>query len=792
VLTPRQGIPAALAERYQLRREIGAGGMAVVYEADDLRHARRVAVKVVRPDVVSAAVIERFQREIAMAAQLSHPHIVPLFDSGVEGTTLFFVMPLIEGETLRDWFGRVPRLPLGDVVRLAEQLGSALQYAHLHGVVHRDVKPENIMCTSGGAMLADFGIARDADRAATGVTTTGGFVGTPRYASPEQLKGTSDTGSATDQYALACLLFEALAGRPPFVAANHADLVVAHVTAPPPALREFRSDASPAMEAALLRAMAKSPEARFPDVAAFAAAFVGAGDAAWTPPPRSRRLVWTAAALVTVTSGLALWGSGALQPLLAPDRVPTVAVLLCRNLSGDPSQDYFGDGVTEQVIAHLSAMPELRVINIQSVLRYRDSDRPAREIGQELDADLLVWCSANRQPREVRIGAQLVDVRSNVSIWSDNYSDDASDILRPQLLAAQSIAEAVSTTIGARDRGPSARPTTSDSAYALYSRGRHAWHLGTFEGLQRSLVLLTAAVEEDSSFALAYAGLADAQLSLVGRWMASPRVHYPAAAAAIARALAFDPDLAAALAARGRLAHRGEWAWARAAEDLRRARRADPSAWQPWLDHAKLETAQGRHAEAIRLAETGMRLDPVNALNVLGRAEILYHARRFPDALVAVDRAIELEPTFGFNHLWRAMILLGMGRAEDAVESAREATRLAARHPGTLAILARAEAEAGRPENARVILLEMERSPAALYVPPTLIAVVHMGLRDLDAAFAALTRAVEERDWFIAELAVHPLADPVREDPRLTPLLERLGLERVRPPVTTTLTPRAD
>jgi tetratricopeptide (TPR) repeat protein len=240
--------------------------------------------------------------------------------------------------------------------------------------------------------------------------------------------------------------------------------------------------------------------------------------------------------------------------------------------------------------------------------------------------------------------------------------------------------------------------------------------------------------------------------------------------------------LGEALAARGRLLHRSAWDWEGARESLERSHVESPSAWQGWLDHAKLSANLGQHEAAIDLASTSVRLDPFSPYNLLGFAEILYLARRYTEALAAADRAIELAPTFAFNHLWKAMILLGMERPQEAVAAAREATRLAQRHPGTLAILARAEAEAGRPDTARAILAEMSRAARLAYVPPTLVAIVNLGLGEQDAAMAAFAKAVDERDWFIAELAVHPLADGARDDPRITPLLKRLGLDRVPRP----------
>ncbi len=784
--TPRQGIPAALAERYQLGREIGAGGMGVVYAAEDLRHRRSVAVKLIRPDVLSAAVVERFQREIAMAAQLNHPHIVPLFDSGIEGSTLFFVMPLLEGETLRARLDRGPALSLAEVRRLAEHLSSALQYAHDCGVVHRDVKPENILLTSGGAMLADFGIARDPQEG-TGVTTTGGFIGSPRYSSPEQLKGDKTVGPASDQYALACLLFEALAGRPTFEASNPADLVVAHVTATPPKVRALRPDAPAEMESAILRALAKDPTQRFPSVAAFAEEF-GTDVHAATVSSRTWRLAGVLLAVAVLLAGVA--GYTIMQSgMFDGPAMSTAAVMVCEDRSEPSAPVYLPQGVTEQIIGSLSGVDSLSVINVHSARRYSGSNLTARDIGRELQAGWIVFCSINLEPTRITVSATLADARSDATKWTGIFSESLSGAVGPLDEIAASIADSVLRGIDQTLRpGRAELQVVSDSGYRLWQRGHFEWHKGGVEGLRNSIFYFTLALQQDPTYADALVGLADAHLSLVGRWMREPREQYELASLYVDRALIAQPRQSGALAARGRLRHRRSWEWEAAREDLRSAVRANRNSWQPYLDRAKLESDLGRHDLAIELAEDGLRRDPKNALNVLGVAEILYFARRYDEALAQADRAIELEPSFPFNHLWRAMILLGMGRAEDAARAAWSANELANGHPGTLAIYARAEAEAGRPETAREILDSLRVS--AEYLPGTLGAVVFMGLGELNQAFKELERAIEDRDWFIAELAVHPLADPVRNDPRLRPLLERMGLDKVPPPVTGTVARR--
>ncbi len=758
--------------------------MAVVYEAWDRQQQRSVAIKLIKPELVSRALADRFERELAIAKKLVHPHVVPVYDSGIEGETLFFVMPLITEGTLKARIARYGPLPISEVRRIGEQLASALQYAHQHDCIHRDVKPENILISAGAVMLADFGIAKDAE-AGSGSTTTGGFIGSPTYASPEQLLALGPVGPASDQYSLACVLFEALTGRAPFAAQGVADVVVQHTTEVAPDVAQFRRDVPPAMAAAIARALSKRPEDRFPSMLDFGEAFAASASVATTmlAGGQRRSAGRVVAALGSVAAvAAALYFGGVFGKRQQSDRTPGVAVLLCHNNSG-PQLEHISRGATEQIIAQLSTLSELRVINMATMIRYEGTTKSLQQIGRELDVEMIVSCSAQLQADGARVNAELIDAESGTTIWSRSYETPTQDVLRLQNEAALSIAESMSSTLSAAGRRRlEALATQNDSAYALYMRGRANWNTSTREGLIRSLEYFQLAVEQDSMFAGAWVGVADAHLSFVGRWMAEGRPHYAAAERAIQKAFAAQPALGEALAARSRLRHRAYWDFKAAREDVIAAKRASPGAWQPYLDHAKLLSVQGRHDDAIAIARESLGRDPLNAINVLGLGEILYHARRFDEALVQTDRAIELEPTFAFNHLWRAMILIGMSRPEDAVLSARAASRLAGGHPGMLAILARAEAESGRPEEARRILQQMEAAPAQVYVAPTLVAVVHMGLGETDRAVAALTRAVEERDWFISELAVHPLADKVRDDPRVRALLERMGLGRVPRP----------
>src|SRR5437867_2178985 len=430
LIDPLARLQAALAERYTIERELGRGGMATVYLAADLKHHRPVAIKVLKPELAAALGPDRFLREIETAARLSHPHILPLHDSGEAAGLLYYVMPYVEGETLRDRLEREGQLPLEEAVRITREAASALSYAHSHDVVHRDIKPENILLSGGEAVVADFGVARAITAAARGkLTETGIAIGTPGYMSPEQGAASARVDERSDIYSLACVLYEMLAGEPPFTGPSAESIVRQHLTAAPPRVSAMRAAVPPAIEEAIVRALAKTPADRFATAAEFADAL--AAPAQRGTGRRTSRLAvgaGLAATLLAAAAGLFVLSRPHGTPALAGGTGQSIAVLPFVNVSGAPQEEYLSDGISEELINALSKLPQLQVVARPSSFAFKGKNEDVRQIGQALQVATVLGGSVRRVANRLRVTAQLTDARKGYNLWSETYDREMGDV----------------------------------------------------------------------------------------------------------------------------------------------------------------------------------------------------------------------------------------------------------------------------------------------------------------------------------------------------------------------------
>jgi serine/threonine protein kinase len=468
-----------LAGRYAIEREVGRGGMATVWLAQETKHERQVAVKVLHPDLAASLGAERFLREIGISARLAHPHIVPLIDSGEADGLLYFVAPFVAGGSLRARLDAEGRLPVREAVRIAQDVAAALDFAHRSGFVHRDVKPENILFADGHAVLADFGVAQlccDAEDAAR-VTEAGVALGTPEYMSPEQAAGERQLDGRSDIYALACVVHEMLAGAPPFHGTTARATMARHVTEPPPPLRTLRPDAPPSVERALARALAKDPRARQPSAATFAAELA----------------------------------SESYEHARVSAAVPrSIAVLPFVNASPDPENEYLSDGITDELIDALAKVEGLRVASRTSVFALKGKPNDVRAIGALLGASVVLEGTVRKAGQRLRITAQLSSADEGRLLWSQRYDRDLTDVFEIQDEIARTIVGTLrATSLADLGEPEPVRRAGSVTAYGHYLRGRFEWNKRSQEAIAEGIRWFERAIAEDPGYALAYTGLAD-------------------------------------------------------------------------------------------------------------------------------------------------------------------------------------------------------------------------------------------------------------------------------------------
>ncbi len=731
-------LSSALAGRYVIEREVGVGGMARVYLAADLRHHRQVAIKVLKPELSEALGAERFLREIETSASLRHPHILPLFDSGETGESLFFVMPYVEGESLRARLDREPQLPIDEALQIAREVADALHYAHGKGVIHRDIKPENILLESGHAVVADFGIAR-AIRAVENpaLTLTGSSLGTPRYMSPEQAAGDRDVDGRADQYSLACTLFEMLAGQPPFTGPTFERMIYQHVIETPPPVTRFRPTVPSGVAAAIERALAKSPADRYASTLGFIEAM--RAPAAERSAPKS------------------------------------VAVLPFLSLSADPENEYFADGITEDVIAQLSKIRSLKVASRTSVMAFKGRDHDVREAASRLQVRVVLEGSVRRAGNRVRIAAQLIDAEADSHLWSETYDRELTDIFAIQTEVALNIAEALQAQLSPAERAKIRRlPTNDMTAYQLYVQGRGNLMRFTGEGFRSALAYFQQAVERDPRYAAAYAGIAQAYTELGETGEMIPEHAYPEAKAAAAKAIALDPDLAEGYTMDGYVKMTYDFDWAGAEASFRRAVALNPNNGDAYDLYGRLCGALERHDEAIAMQRRANEIDPI--VNKTDVANAFLRAGRYEEAAEYALRAVEVDRDDPRCHFTLGWAYVGLGKVAEGLAAMERAVELSPGSTLWLAQLGEAYALNGRQAEAMGILERLREQAKVGYVSTYHLAYVYTGLGRYDEAMDCLEEAEAKRSGSIYGVKGSFLFKPLRDHPRFVALLARMHL----------------
>jgi len=665
----RDRLRSTLADRYDVEREVGRGGMATVYLAHDRKHDRQVALKVLHPDLAASLGPDRFLREIQIAARLQHPHILPLYDSGrtgrqageSSGDFLYYVMPFVEGESLRDRLNHEGQLPVEDAVKIGRDIAAALDYAHRHGIVHRDIKPENVMLHDGEAIVTDFGIAKAVSAAsAESLTQTGLAVGTPAYMSPEQAAGEKEPDGRSDVYSLGCVLYEMLTGSAPFTGPTAQALIMKRFTEPVPSVRATRSTVSAELEAVVTKALAKNPDDRFPSASHVIKAL---GSSTVVTPPDSTPL--TSAA-------------------------KSVAVLPFTDMSPERDQEYFTDGIAEEIINALSKIQALRVASRLASFAFKGKNEDLGEIGKKLKVATVLGGSVRKSGNKLRVSAQLVSVADGYQLWSEKYDRQLEDVFEIQDEIADSIVKALRVMLSDEEKRAIEKvPTENVQAYEYYLRGRQYFHQFRRKGIQFARRMFERAIEVDPGYALAYAGIADCCAFLYMYWDGS-KANLESADSASRKALELDPELAEAHASRG-FAFSLSRQYDEARREFETAIRLNPKLYEAHYLYARACVQEGRMAEAVQHYEDAARVRPEDYQALMLMQTPLDALGRSADAKVAlrrgfhvVEKHLELNPDDTRALTLGAAALATLGQPERAMEWANRALAMDPTDSGVL------------------------------------------------------------------------------------------------------------
>jgi serine/threonine-protein kinase len=767
-------LDAGLANRYRIIRELGTGGMATVYLARDLRHDRDVALKVLKPDVSESLGRDRFVREIRMAARLTHPHILPLYESGEalsESSTgpslLYFVMPVMQGQTLRDLLREQQQLPVDQAVRLSAEVADALDYAHRHDIVHRDIKPENILLHEGHAMVADFGIGkalaasagqRSADGArdlsAFALTQTGVVIGTPTYMSPEQASG-DDVDGRSDLFSLGCVMYEMLTGAPPFTGDTIQATIAKRFIHTPPEASTVRVAVPRALSQVVTRLLAKTP-----------------GD----------RLSSGARVVEALRSGEA-------QP--APPRQPdtSVAVLPFTNMSADPDNEFFSDGITDDVIVALTPVKGLKVAARTSSFAFKGKNAELAAVGATLGVRTVLQGSVRRAGNRVRVTVQLMSASEGTQLWSERFDRDLDDIFAIQDEIARGIVDQLKVTLGLDHKTTQlvARPTDDLEAYQLYLRGREAAYLRSQSSLRRAIEYFRQALARDANYARAHLGLAEAYLGL-GVYQYIPTLEAAREAeTALEAAERLRPDLALVHVHWGQLKLYLRPDWHETGPHFERALAIDPNEPLAHAYVAYLNAMLGNLDVSKAAAARAIAADPlslfIRAVSVMGFPPVGIPGADSVAALAAHETALAMDPN-SVIHLWMSAVRLAdFGRHDEALSRLVRAIELTQRGPLMVGLYARGLMLAGRREEALAVRAELRERAQREYVGPAVMLMM-VGL-DLDDE-PALTKLLQANvDAMTGPTAIVTTVArelvPLLGHPRLGPLIRRLTLWATRP-----------
>ena len=749
---------STLAGRYQIIEELGKGGMGKVYKVFDQEVRAKMALKLIKPEVsADKATIDRFRNELKIARDISHKNICRMYDLGREAGNYFITMEYVSGEDLKSFIRRSRQLVVGTAIFIAKQVCEGLAEAHRLGVVHRDLKPSNIMIDKeGNARIMDFGIARSLK--GKGITGAGVMIGTPEYMSPEQVEG-KDIDQRSDIYSLGIILYEMLTGRVPFEGDTALSIAVKQKTEIPKDPREFNPQIPEELSRLILKCMEKEKERRYQRVDEILSALVTI---------ESR----------TPTTGIAAAKVPDTEKILEVGREKSIAVLPFSNLSPEKEQEYFCDGLSEEIINALSHIRELRVAARTSAFAFKGKDIDIREVGEKLNVGAVLEGSVRKSGERLRITAQLVNVEDGYHIWSGQFDREMKDIFDIQEEISLTIVDHLKLKLLKGEKEKIIKRHTEDhEAYESYLKGLYFWKRRYERGLQKSLQYFQLAAEKDPGYALPHVGIADAYGILGVYSFMPPHQAYPRARAAANKALEIDPELGEVYASLGWIAMWYDRDFPVAESHFLKAIQMRPDYPEAHMWYGNLLFCTGRFDEAVREMRKGKELEPLEPAPATHVGWALYFARRFDESIEELNKVVASDPEFSLPYMWQSANFLAKKMYGEAIAAIRKFVELTGEAVIGVSILGAAYGSAGMTDEALRILGRLDELSKDRYVGSLYRALVWIGLGEKNKALEDLEKAYLERESAMAFLKVWPIFDSVRSEPRFQALLKKMNLE---------------